>query len=264
MSPPPSTPAIVLENAGLVLAGRAILSSLTARLDAPRIGIVGQNGSGKSTLARMLTGLVTPTTGRVTLAGIDPAKDRKAAIGQIGLLFQNPDHQILFPTVTEELEFGLRQLGQGRAQAATGAAAILARFGRGHWAKLPVHTLSQGQRHLLCLLAVLAMEPAVLVLDEPFSGLDIPTQRQLTRILASLPQRVVTITHDPQMLTGYDRVLWLDAGRIRAEGPSAPILAAFTAEMERLGAADPDCHHPAAPPRQSPAEDADAGADRTC
>ena len=252
MTLPASPSVIVLENAGVVLAGRVILSDVSTRLDAPRTGIVGQNGSGKTTLARLLAGLVAPTSGRVTLAGIDPAKDRKAAIGQIGLLFQNPDHQILFPTVTEELEFGLRQLGQTRAQAATGAVDILARFGRAHWAKLPVHTLSQGQRHLLCLLAVLAMKPAVLVLDEPFSGLDIPTQRQLTRILASLPQRVVTITHDPQMLVGYDRVLWLDQGRIRAEGASAPILAAFTAEMERLGDQDPDCR---------PVEDADAGAD---
>jgi biotin transport system ATP-binding protein len=103
-----------------------------------------------------------------------------------------------------------------------------------------VSTLSQGQRHYLCLLAVLLMEPRTILLDEPLAGLDLPTQARLARRFADLPQRLVTITHDPAVLAGADRVLWLEAGRIVADGPPGQVIAAFTAEMGRIGARDAD------------------------
>lgn len=240
LSLPLGTTGITLENAGVALAGKTILSGLTLTLSEQRIGIVGRNGSGKTTLLRLLAGLLAPTTGTVRIAGIDPARDRKAALSHLGILFQNPDHQIIFPTVEEELAFGLRQQGHSNADARTLARATLAEHGRAHWAAASVQALSQGQRHYLCLMAVLVMRPATILLDEPFSGLDLPTQARLTRALHARPERLITITHDPAMLADYDRVIWIDAGQVRADGPAGPILQDFTAEMARQGALDAD------------------------
>ncbi len=237
---PSAETGIFMENVGYGVGGKALLSGVTAHLTEARIGIVGRNGSGKTTLLRLMAGLVAPSEGRVRVDGIDPAGDRKAVLSRIGILFQNPDHQILFPTVEEELAFGLRQQGRSEAEARTTAREVLARAGRAHWAGVAVSTLSQGQRQMLCLMAVLAMEPATVLLDEPFASLDLPARMRLARMLDGLEQRVVVISHDPAALAGMDRVLWLEGGRLVADGAAGEVLAAFGAEMTRLGGADAD------------------------
>ena len=231
---------IELQSASVTLGGKRVLEGLTLRLTEARIGVLGRNGSGKTTLLRLIAGLIAPDLGRVRVEGADPFADRKAVLASLGILFQNPDHQILFPTVEEELAFGLLQKGLPKPEAALRVGRLLAAEGRAHWAKAPVSTLSQGQRHYLCLLAVLLMEPRTILLDEPLAGLDLPTQARLARRFAALPQRLVTITHDPAVLVGADRVLWLEAGRIVADGPPGQVIAAFTAEMGRIGARDAD------------------------
>lgn len=233
-------PGIQLEAASLSLGGRLVLDRLTLSLTESRLGILGRNGSGKTSLLRLIAGLIAPDAGRVRVDGFDPFTDRKASVSALGILFQNPDHQILFPTVEEELAFGLVQQGLPPTEALPHVHRALASENRSHWAKASVSTLSQGQRHYLCLLAVLLMQPRTILLDEPLAGLDLPTQARLSRRFASLPQRLVTITHDPAALAGADRVLWLDAGRIVADGPPATVIAAFTAEMDRIGARDAD------------------------
>jgi biotin transport system ATP-binding protein len=237
---PELSPGFELAAASVVLGGRTVLDGLSLRLNEGRIGVLGRNGSGKTTLVRLLAGLIAPDAGTVRVDGVDPFRDRKAALAALGILFQNPDHQILFPTVEEELAFGLVQQGLAAAEAGTRVAAALANEGRTHWAKAPVSTLSQGQRHYLCLLAVLLMEPRTILLDEPLAGMDLPTQARLSRRFAVLPQRLVTITHDPAVLAGADRVLWLEAGRIVADGAPAAVIPAFTEEMSRIGARDAD------------------------
>ncbi len=229
---------LTLKNVSLALEGRAILHGITIGASQRRIGIVGRNGSGKSTLARVIAGLQAPDNGEVRLFGVDVARDRRTAIRTVGILFQNPDHQIIFPTVDEEIAFGLTQLGQSKAEAAAGVRDILRDFGKEHWQGAAVHPLSQGQKQLLCLMAILAMRPRLIVLDEPLSGLDIPTRMQLMRYLDGIDTHLVHISHDPATLAGYDRVIWIAEGRIARDGPARNVLDAYTADMERLGGMD--------------------------
>ena len=227
-----------LSDVDLTLAGTRILSGLNLTLSERRVGIVGRNGSGKSTLARVMTGLVAADAGLVEVMGIDVARDRKEAIRTIGILFQNPDHQIIFPTVAEELAFGLRQQGRSKKDARAVAQATLEKFGRAEWAERSIETLSQGQKHLVCLMAVLALEPSVIVLDEPFTGLDIPTTRSLQRYLDRLAPTLVHITHDVASLEGYERVVWIEAGRVHRDGAADEVLNEYLAAMTREDAAD--------------------------
>lgn len=229
---------ITLNQASYAVQGKTILHDLTLTLTEGRIGILGRNGSGKTTLLRLIAGLIAPSSGTVRVGQTDPARDRKTTLTQIGILFQNPDHQILFPTVEEELAFGLRQ--QNHPNPAAAVTALLTAENRSHWATAATHTLSQGQRQYLCLLAVLLMRPAIILLDEPFAGLDLPTQIRLRRRLAALPQQIITITHDPATVTGADRILWLDHGRLHADGTPADILPRFAAQMAQLGQTDAD------------------------
>ena len=235
---------IALQDVTVEIGGKRVLQGLTLHLTEARIGILGRNGSGKSTLLRLMAGLIAPSVGTVRVGGLDPARERKAMLREIGILFQNPDHQILFPTVIEELCFGLIQMGTPRAEAEARARALLAAEGRSHWEEAATHRLSQGQRQLLCLMAILLMAPATLLLDEPFAGLDLPTQARLSRRLAGLSQRLITISHDPAAVAGCQRVLWLEGGSLRADGPPGPVIAEFSAEMARLGAADADTDLP--------------------
>jgi biotin transport system ATP-binding protein len=228
-------PRTTLDAVSLTIGGRRLLDGLSLDLADRRIGVIGRNGSGKSLLARLLAGLIAPDQGRALVDGVDVARDRRRAIDTVGILFQNPDHQIIFPTVEEEIAFGLTQQGLGKAAARGAAHVMLDRFGARDWAARPVQTLSQGQRHLVCMMAVLAMAPSVIVLDEPFAGLDALTARRLNRMLAALDQRLIHITHDMAALAGYDRVIWLDGGAVAMDGAPEPVIAAYLARMQGLG-----------------------------
>ena len=234
------SPGIEIADVRVRLGDRTVLDGFSLGLTQRRIGILGRNGSGKTTLLRLIAGLIPAANGTVRVDGFDPYTDRRAALAAIGILFQNPDHQILFPTVEEELAFGLAQQGLSQKEALARANAALQSEARGHWAKAPVTSLSQGQRHYLCLMAVLLMAPRTILLDEPLAGLDLPTQARLARRFAALPQRLVTITHDPATVQDCDRVVWLEAGRIAADGPPGDVIPAFSAEMARIGARDAD------------------------
>ena len=231
-----------LRDIGVTLAGRLVLREISACLTEARVGIVGRNGSGKTTLARVIAGLIAPDAGTARIGGIDMAQDRRAALTTIGIIFQNPDHQIIFPTVIEEIAFGLTQQGLPQRQAEAAAQAMLGRFGKAHWANAATHSLSQGQKQLLCLMSVLAMQPRVIVMDEPFSGLDIPTRLQLMRYLDGIAAQVVMVTHDPAQVRGFDRILWLEEGHLVADGPPATVLPAFEGRMLEWGGLDDLSH----------------------
>ena len=233
-----TTPLIHLDAIDLSIDGRGILRGVSVRTDARRIAVLGRNGSGKTTLARVMAGLSKPTGGVVRIAEVNVARDRRGALGAVGILFQNPDHQIIFPTVGEELAFGLTQMGLGKVEVQRRVAQTLTRFGKGSWLEVAVHQLSQGQRQLVCLMAILAMNPKVIVLDEPFAGLDIPTAMHLARVLDGAEAALVHITHDPRMIADYDHALWIEGGRVEMQGSAADVARAFEAAMRELGARD--------------------------
>ena len=139
----------------------AILSAVSFQSDAKRIAILGRNGSGKSTLSRLICGIDRPNQGEIRINDIDVYADRRAALNTVGMIFQNPDHQIIFPTVIEEMIFGLIQMGVDKTVADQRAMSYLAKFGKSEWRDRAISTLSQGQKKLLCLMAILAMEPKV-------------------------------------------------------------------------------------------------------
>ena len=212
----------------------AILRSVSFHSDAKRIAILGRNGSGKSTLSRLICGLDRPNQGVIRINDIDVYADRRAALNTVGMIFQNPDHQIIFPTVIEEMAFGLTQMGVEKPVADQRAMSYLAKFGKSDWRDRAISTLSQGQKKLLCLMAILAMEPKVIILDEPLAALDIPTQRQLTTILQSLPQTLIYITHDTAPIQHYDVAIWLEQGQVVETGSPDTVVPKFIDEMNRI------------------------------
>jgi len=230
-----SNNAIIAQDVSAARDGQTVLRGVSLDCSARRIGVIGANGSGKSTLARVLMGLDKPTQGRVRVNGVDVYADRKGALATVGMIFQNPDHQIIFPTCGEELAFGLTQMGVAKSDARARAAAFLQTHNRADWVDRSTHALSQGQRHYLCLMAVLIMQPSVLIFDEPYAGLDMATSLQLHRALDGLEQQVVMITHDLDVLAGFDHVIWMDAGQITAQGAPDDILAQYRLEMSARG-----------------------------
>ncbi|MDB3922364.1 energy-coupling factor ABC transporter ATP-binding protein [Paracoccaceae bacterium] len=225
---------IQFENVSLSLNERKLLNGVSLDIQKQRVGVIGRNGSGKTSFARLISGLLAPSSGRVRVNGNDLFKHRAAALKTVGILFQNPDHQIIFPTVLEELSFGLTQQGQRKAEAIQNATKILQQFDRLDWAERTIATLSQGQRHLVCLLSVLAMAPPLLVLDEPFAGLDLPTKTYLQNLLDGLDQSVLHITHDLQALAEYERVIWLEKGQVVGDGFPKHIIPAFENAMAQI------------------------------
>lgn len=220
---------IVFDGVEAERGGRVVLALPALSLSERRIALIGDNGSGKSTLLRLANGLLQPARGRVTVAGLDTVSQRRELPGVAGFIFQNPDHQLIFPTVGEEVAFGLTERGMAPAAARKQALALLARHGCDGWAERNVNDLSGGQRQLVCVLAVLATDPAVLLMDEPFSSLDLPTQLALARRILALPQQIVMATHDLDLVADFDRVIWLEAGRVRADGHPADLLPAYRA-----------------------------------
>ena len=210
-----------------------VLDQINLNISEHRIGIIGVNGSGKSTFARLISGLIAPTSGSIRLNKIDVFKDRKAALKTVGIIFQNPDHQIIFPTCVEEISFGLIQQGMTRIEAEKKSKQLLLKFDKSNWSDELAHNLSQGQRHFLCLISVLAMEPDVIILDEPYAGLDLPTSIKLKNTIKKLNQQIVMITHDREILEDFERILWIDNGKIVRDGSFENVMPDFEKEMRK-------------------------------
>jgi biotin transport system ATP-binding protein len=209
-----------------------ILENLSLSIKEQRVGFIGRNGSGKTTLLRILAGLQELNNGKVLIDGTEVAKKRQEAIKKVGIIFQNPDHQIIFPTVGEELRFGLTQLGLSKNEADLKVIACLKQYDKVDWFERSISTLSQGQKHLVCLLSVLLMKPRVLLLDEPFTGIDIPTQLKLEHYLSSLKQTIIHVSHVPETFENYQRLIWMDEGIIQADGTPKTVIKKYRTAMK--------------------------------
>jgi biotin transport system ATP-binding protein len=222
---------IRLERVSHAFDGRIVLQDLSLELTERRIGVIGANGSGKSTFARLLNGLIVPTSGRVTVDGLDTATAGRQVRRHVGFVFQNPDTQIVMPTVAEDVAFGLKPLKLTPAETAQRVQAALAAFGLASDAERPAHVLSGGQKQLLALASVMVMSPTWIVFDEPTTLLDLRNRKRVEAAIAALPQSVVHITHDLESLTAYDRVLVFEAGRLVADAPPESAIATYRALM---------------------------------
>ncbi|HYH18480.1 MAG TPA: ABC transporter ATP-binding protein [Azospirillum sp.] len=210
---------------------RPVLSDVTLTLAERRIGIVGANGSGKSTFARLLNGLLLPSRGAVLVDGIDTRRDARAVRRRVGFVFQDPDVQIVYPTVEEDLAFGLKNLRLDKGEIARRVDAALERFGLATLRRQSAHVLSGGEKQLLAIAGVLAMEPAAIVFDEPTTLLDLRNRRRIAAAIRDLPQRAVVVTHDLDLLADFERVIALDKGRVLADGAPAEVIDAYVRRM---------------------------------
>jgi biotin transport system ATP-binding protein len=207
--------------------GRTLLALPSLGLTERRVGLVGANGAGKSTLLRSIVGLVNPTAGTIHVDGVSVSADPAAIRRRVGLLVQNPDAQIVMPTVREDLGLGLRARRLARAEADHRIAAVLDRLGIADLSERAVHTLSGGEKQLVALAGVLVLDPARLLFDEPTTMLDRPNRRRILEAIAGLDLPVLVATHDLALLDAFDRVLVLDGGRIVADNRPGPAIAAY-------------------------------------
>jgi biotin transport system ATP-binding protein len=206
---------------------RTVLDGLDLRLTEHRVGVVGANGSGKSTFARLLNGLVVPITGSVLVDGLDTRTAVREVRRRVGFVFQDPDAQIVHPTVAEDAAYGLENQGVPAAERAERVAEVLEHYGLAGHADHPAHLLSGGQKQLLAIAGVLVMRPARIVFDEPTTLLDLVNARRVARVIDELPQSAVVVTHDLDLLDGFDRVLVMDAGRVVEDGPAEQSVRAY-------------------------------------
>jgi biotin transport system ATP-binding protein len=203
---------------------REILAPTTLHLTERRIGVIGANGSGKSTLARMVNGLVRPSSGRVSVDGRDAVRDGAAVRRLVGFCFTDPAAQLVMPTCVEDIELSLRRTVKDGAARRERALEVLAANGLEDHAHDSVHSLSGGQRQLLALAGVLALEPAVVVADEPTTLLDRANTRRVADRLLGLHQQLLLVTHDLDLACEADRTLVIEGGRVVFDGsPDAAV-----------------------------------------
>jgi biotin transport system ATP-binding protein len=201
--------------------GRQTLADLSLSLSERRVGIIGPNGSGKSTFIRLINGLLIPQAGQVRVDGIDTRHDVETIRRKVGFVFQNPDNQIVFPVVNEDIEFGLKRRVPDAALRRRRANAALDQLGILHLQDRLIHTLSGGERQLVALAGVLAIQPELLVFDEPTTQLDLRLRNRFEQHLSALAQAAVIVSHDLELMQSMDRVLVLKEGRLVFDGTPA-------------------------------------------
>ena len=205
-----------------------ILRDVSFRIpDGDFVAFVGTNGAGKSTTMRLVNGLLKPSSGQVLIDGVPTTQLRTSQLAaKVGFLFQNPDRQICCSTVREELLFGFRAQGRADAEAEAKVDAMIERFGFDGDAE--PFLLNRGTRQLLALASIIVMEPPVVVLDEPTTGLDFRECAKVMDVIAGLNARgatVVMVCHDMEVVADYARrVIAMTAGQVVADGATFDVL----------------------------------------
>lgn len=198
------------------------------------VAVLGPNGSGKTTFLLHLNGLLMGE-GSVEVCGLrlQPATIRQVR-SRIGLVLQDPDDQLFMPTVLEDAAFGPRNLGLPPHEAEARARAALERVGMAHAVDRTPYQLSAGEKRRVAIAGVLAMEPEILVLDEPTTFLDPPARSELIRLLQGLPQAKIVVTHEAGLARALaTRAVFFERGRITASGPVEDIIRRFAWDCPR-------------------------------
>jgi energy-coupling factor transport system ATP-binding protein len=199
--------------------GKPALSGISFELHPGEyVGVVGPNGGGKSTLVRLLNGLLRPDSGSVRVSGHDPATEPFEVRKHLGVLFQNPENGLVAPFVEDDVAFGLENLGVPRGEMRERVAQAIRAVGLEGYERREPHTLSGGEKQRVALAGLLAVEPEILVLDEPTSMLDAAGRREVLEHLEALRSRktVLHVTHHLEELLNADRVLVLNGGEVVA------------------------------------------------
>lgn len=223
-----NNPLIHLENISFSYGkrSRAVLDSLSFQLhERERVGLVGPNGSGKTTLFHIIMGLQKPTSGKITVFGkeVREEKDFAPVRQKIGLLFQDADDQLFSPTVLEDVAFGPLNQGKSPRDARETAMETLESLGLEGFHDRITYKLSGGEKKLVSLATVLAMQPRVLLLDEPTTGLDTDTMERIIDILRSINISYIFISHDMDFISQTtDRIYGMIDGRILLEEEKVP------------------------------------------
>ena len=223
-----------------------------------RVVILGGNGSGKTTLLYHILGLLSPDEGKVTVFGINPADKYSTVRERIGVLLQNVDDQILSPTVWDDVSFSPRNFGYGKEETGRMVERILAELGIGHLRDKICHYLSGGEKRKVALAGALVLRPELLILDEPFEGLDNRSRAELVTLLNKFNGQGMTImmsTHDLNLVAAFaDRVyvlaqghgvitagmpsdIFLQADALRASNIDPPLLTELFLRLRERGVA---------------------------
>ena len=191
-----------------------------------RVALLGPNGAGKTTLVLHLNGILQAGAGTVEISGLPVAKPHLKEIRRrVGIVFQDPDDQLFMGSVRADVAFGPANLGIRGAELDARVLTALEQVGMAEYADRPPHHLSFGQRRRVAVATVLAMEPEILVLDEPSSNLDPASRRELADIVRSLDVTVLMVTHDlPYALELCPRSVVLSDGHVVADGPTYDVL----------------------------------------
>jgi energy-coupling factor transporter ATPase len=198
----------------------AALTEVTFELSSGEyVGVVGPNGGGKSTLVRLLNGLLRADSGSVRVGELDPATEPYLVRRRVGMLFQNPENGLVAPFVEDDVAFGLENLGVEREEMRVRVREAIRAVGLEGYERREPHTLSGGEKQRVALAGLLALDPEILLLDEPTSMLDAAGRREVLERLEALrgARTVLHVTHHLEELLDADRILVLNAGRLVAD-----------------------------------------------
>ena len=191
-----------------------------------RVGLIGANGAGKSTLMKLFLGLHPCRQGEIYVGGNLVSRENLQQVRRtLGFVLQDSDNQMFMPTVFEDMMFAPLNNGLSREDAEERVDAVLERLGLTELKHRYNHKISQGEKRMAAIATILAMDPAVLLMDEPTTALDPYNRRKVIRTIRTLPQTILIASHDLDMiLDTCGRVLLLSQGRLAADGPADVIL----------------------------------------
>ena len=205
---------------------RPVIEDLSFRIErGESVGLIGANGAGKSTVMKLLLGLIAGE-GKILVDGIEVNRGSLSAVRRrLGFVLQNSDNQMFMPTVYEDMIFAPLNYGLSREEAERRVDAVLQQLGLQELMHRHNHRISGGEKRMAAIATILAMEPEVILMDEPSSALDPYNRRLVINTIRALPQTKLITSHDLDMiLDTCRRVILLDRGRIVADGPAEEIL----------------------------------------